>query len=166
MCSGIHINSHATHFIHHFRLSQARAVASTDLHTVKHRLFFLQPCKWSGLIQLFLQFYSSFVDLNSYFGFYTEMITQILAARVQVTASITSIAFHLGMCMYLRGIVQALHRKLIQINDELHKTPKNFTAISMQLFRQIDFHEEILTLVEISSTFHWKNTLDVFPFSD
>lgn len=77
------------------------------------------------------------------------MIIQILAARVQVTASITSVAFHLGMCMYLRGMVQALHRKLVQINDELHTTPKDFTTISLKLLRQIDFHENILKLVEI-----------------
>lgn len=91
-----------------------------------------------------MDIFSYIFGLDNYLGFYTNFIIHAMGARLQIMVLITSASFHLGICMYLRGMVQDLRSQLTDTVIEFQKNRPNFAEISKKFARQIDFHDNML----------------------
>lgn len=87
-------------------------------------------------------FSSDCFGMERYIGFYTNMAIEISAAIFHIVISVTAASFHLGVCMYLGGMVQDLKWQFADINEKIHE--KRHSVTSKLIIRQIDFHGNIL----------------------
>lgn len=87
--------------------------------------------------------FSTIWSLDSLFGFYANVLLEVLVARLHINYLITSASFHLGICMYLGEMIQQMKRQIFEINDAIIQRP-NLADINRKLIAQIQFHDDIL----------------------
>lgn len=109
-------------------------------------VFSKKKCNFSSsslVVPVFVLFFSTIWRLDTFFGFYANVLMEVMVARLHINYLIASASFHLGICMYIGEMIQQMKRQMREINGAMIQRP-NFADINRKLIAEIQIHDDIL----------------------